>query len=165
MTNACHDFSRRYDRGMWKLVRKHWIAGLGVVIGFPGYVKDAHMWLEWLGLTSGKAPTIAASVGTTLVVLWLVANAIEPLQIRLWTFKFRKALASYNAMHDPVRVKRAVLLSKLAKLGIGGPSPREPDDEWNSYLELMQYYARVGDRKGARELGNKVRELRREKST
>ena len=141
---------------MWKFVQNPWVVVTGFVIGFPGYVGDAHIWLEWLGLTRGIYPIIAASIGSTIIALWFLAKAHALLQPRLRVMKFRKAVVSCDVMQEPVRVNRALLITKLAKFGIGGPSHRASDEEWKNYHELMQFYSRTGKIEDARELGKKI---------
>ncbi len=138
------------------------IGAISSALGIPGVLNDSRTWGDWLSFMSGTPSTVAVTIGGTLIFLWLLSKSLDWRNLRRRDREFLAAMEEFTSSSpDHPHTRRLRLLRRLGHIGLGAPHPKADDEAWVDYERLMMANARDKRYQDAKDLGDKVKGMRR----
>ena len=138
------------------------IGAISSALGIPGALNDSRTWGDWLSFMSGTPSTVAFTIGGTLIFLWLLSKSLDWRNLRRRDREFLAAMEEFTSSSpDHPHTRRLRLLRRLGHIGLGAPHPKADDEAWVDYERLMMANARDKRYQDAKDLGDKVKGMRR----
>ena len=150
---------------MFKFFGNRWFPVIGAIssaLGIPGALNDSRTWGDWLSFMSGTPSTVAFTIGGTLIFLWLLSKSLDWRNLRRRDREFLAAMEEFTSSSpDHPHTRRLRLRRRLGHIGLGAPHPKADDEAWVDYERLMVANARDKRYQDAKDLGDKVKGMRR----